>query len=70
MANKLNSDLRNMSLEQLYDRLENFRAELFQLKLNSMTSHVKDASQFKKLKKNIARALTIINEKVLNELTK
>lgn len=62
-------ELKNMSLEQLQDKLDDFRRELFQLNLNAATSHIKDGSQFKKLKKNIARALTVINEKVQKELT-
>ena len=33
------------------------------LRLNSSTSHVKDYSQFKKARKNIARILTYLRQK-------
>lgn len=65
-VNNLNKELQNMNVEQLNDKLDDFRRELFQLKLTSATSHVKDISQFNKLKKNIARTLTVINQKLNN----
>lgn len=61
---QINQELKEMSVDQLRDRLDDYRRELFKLKLNSATSHVKDSSQFNKLKKNIARTLTVIQQKL------
>ena len=56
-------EFKELTHGQLVDRLDQFHRELFTLKLNSYTSHVKDYSQVKKLKKNIARVLTLLNAK-------
>lgn len=40
-----------------------FRQELFNYNLNISTGHVKDYSQFKKLRKNIARVMTYRRQK-------
>lgn len=45
----------------LQEELATCRKELFDLKLNAMAGQVKDVSQFKKLRKKIARLLTTIN---------
>jgi ribosomal protein L29 len=48
--------------KELLEKVSEFKRELFGLRLNSITSHVKDYSQFKKLRKNVARALTYLNK--------
>ncbi len=63
-------ELKNFSLEELAEKVELFRRELFSLKLHSATSPVKDNQQFKKLRKNIARALTEFNKKCFNNQNK
>lgn len=55
--------LKNMSVEDLENKFNELKKELFSLRLNSMTAHIKDYSQFKKLKKGVARVLTCLNEK-------
>lgn len=45
------------------ERSETLRRDLFSLKLSSKTSHVKDVSQFSKLRKEIARTLTVLHQK-------
>ncbi len=53
-------NLREMTLEQLQQYVEDTRRTLFSLRLNSATSHIKDFSQFKKLRHEIARGLTVL----------
>jgi len=65
-VNQLNKELRDMSIEQLASRLDDYRRDLFQLRLSSVTSHIKDVSAFRKLRKNIARAKFVLDQK-LNE---
>ncbi len=52
-----------MSPEQLGEHLNELRRELFSLKLKKVTAHVKDYSAFAKLRKDIARAMTLMNLK-------
>ena len=56
-------ELQRLDHAQLREKLEQLRRELFGLRLNVITAHVKDHSQFKKLRRNIARVLTCIRQK-------
>ncbi len=51
-------ELKNLNAQDAAAKLEALRRELFSLRINVATSHVKDYSQFKKLRKNIARLET------------
>ncbi len=62
--NKNNVEFKTMSKDQLYKQVETLRGELFSLRLNGTASHIKDYSQFKKLKRAIARALTHLRQKI------
>ena len=55
-------ELEKSSLLQLHEKLEELRRELFSLKLNAQTSHVKDNAKFQQLRKDIARVSTFINK--------
>jgi ribosomal protein L29 len=61
--NKEKNELKAMSLQQLREKIELYRQELLGLRLSSSTTHIKNYSQFGQLKKNIARALTYLNQK-------
>lgn len=54
-------ELRELNKEQLSEKLENYRRELFSLRLNKVTTHIKDYSQFAKLRKKIAQVMTCLN---------
>ena len=60
---KFKEELANLSVAQLREKLEHLRGDLFGLKLNAKTSHVKNYAQFKLLRKDIARVMTFINQK-------
>jgi ribosomal protein L29 len=60
--NTLNNELAQLPTPQLKERLEASRRELFSLRLSVVTAHVKDYSQFKKIRHNIARLLTYIRQ--------
>jgi len=55
---KEREDLKKMGPEELVKRIDTLERELFSLRLNASTAHVKDYSQFGKLRRQIARALT------------
>jgi large subunit ribosomal protein L29 len=56
-------ELKNLDSEALKQEVVSLKRELFNLKLNKITGQLKDLSQFKKLRVQIARALTYLNQK-------
>jgi len=56
-------ELKNLDTEALKQEVVSLKKELFNLKLNKITGQLKDLSQFKKLRVQIARALTYLNQK-------
>ncbi|MGC2310178.1 MAG: 50S ribosomal protein L29 [Candidatus Babeliaceae bacterium] len=64
MKNNVVKELKDLSNEQLIGKLEEFRQELFKLRINAATAHIKSfPSDQRLLKKNIARALTFLHKK-------
>lgn len=61
MANKVIEELRGLKPQEIKTKIEEWRRELFGLRLNVRTSHVKNYAQFSILKRNIARGLTLLN---------
>lgn len=60
---KEREQFKGLSQEELGKKVNELKRELFSVRLNSMTAHVKDYSQFKRLRRSVARALTILNQK-------
>lgn len=60
----LKEELRRLGLNELRIKLDEYRRELFSLRLNASTAHIKDYSQFKKLRNNIALVQTLLKEAV------
>ena len=54
----LKKELKTLSLQDLGIKVDMLQRELFSLRLHTATSPVKDKTQFRKLRKDIARALT------------
>ena len=61
--NKEKQALKELQASELDERAKAYKGALFTLRLNATTAHVKDYSQFKKLRKNLARALTYLRQK-------
>ncbi|MBO8473335.1 MAG: 50S ribosomal protein L29 [Bacteroidetes bacterium] len=57
------AEIRDMSVADLRDRIESAKSELVTMKLNHAISPLEDNSKIKKLRKDIARMLTILTEK-------
>lgn len=66
-ANNFKDELKKLNAAQLKEKLESLRRELFSVRLNAQTAHVKDNSQFKQFRKDIARVLTFMKQKDLQE---
>ena len=56
-------DLREMTNEQLLDRLADTRQELFNLRFQSATGALEQPARLKLAKREIARILTVRNER-------
>jgi ribosomal protein L29 len=61
--NKDKQELKQLDAAGLMAKAEEYKRGLFSLRLNATTAHVKDYSQFKKMRKNLARALTYLRRK-------
>jgi ribosomal protein L29 len=59
----LKEELKQDNEQALVAKLDAARRELFRMKINVATAHVKDYSQFKKSRRNIARILTYLRQK-------
>lgn len=56
-------ELRQFSPEELKVRVKQWREELFRIRFKGQSQELKDISVFKKMKRDIARALTVLVEK-------
>jgi large subunit ribosomal protein L29 len=55
--------LRRMSLAELQKELDNLRTEQYRARVQKTIGQLKDTDSMRQLKRNIARIMTIINEK-------
>jgi ribosomal protein L29 len=62
---KIKNQLKQLDAPQLAVEIEKLRRELFTLRLATISSPIKDYKQFRKIKKNIARAQTYARQKQL-----
>ncbi len=62
---KFKDELKKMDVKQLQEKLDQLRRDLFSLRLNAQTSHVKNHAQFTQLRRDIARVLIFIHQKDL-----
>ncbi len=56
-------EIKNLDTASLQNELMMMKKELFNLKLNRGSGQVKDLSQIRKLRANIARVLTFLSQK-------
>lgn len=61
------SELRDLGVPELKTRVSQWREELFRGKLKKFGGEVKDTTATRKLRRNIARALTVLSEKTRQE---
>jgi large subunit ribosomal protein L29 len=55
-------ELKKLDAAALNNEITSLRKELFNLRLSQLTGQVKDVSQFRKLKKQIAQAKTFLTQ--------
>jgi len=63
-------ELKEKNAAELRERDAELRQELFELRTKAATEKVKDTSQFKKVRKDIARVATMQRQRALAEAKK
>ena len=57
------NDLRELSISELETKVGELKKELMESRFSLATSQIEDTSIFKKIKKQIAQANTVLNQK-------
>ena len=57
------AEVRELDVEELERRLAATRRELFNLRFQHVTGQLENTGQLKEVRKNIARILTVLNQK-------
>jgi len=61
--------LREMTALELQEQLEKDRQELFNLRFQSATQQIENTRRIRRVRKNVARILTIVSERGLREIS-
>ena len=61
------SEIRNLSVEDLKNKLKDLKSELFNLRFQLAVNQLENPMRIKAVRKDIARVQTIIREKELSE---
>ena len=64
------NDLRELSIRELEDKVTELKKELMESRFSLATSQIEDTSIFKKIKKQIAQANTVLTQKKREEMMK
>ncbi|NLG63116.1 MAG: 50S ribosomal protein L29 [Candidatus Cloacimonetes bacterium] len=60
------TEIRDLSVEEIQDRITDAREELFRLRFRSATQQLENPSLIKSLRRDIARMRTVLRERELN----
>ncbi|MCW3804309.1 50S ribosomal protein L29 [Plebeiibacterium marinum] len=61
------SEIKEMAINEIIERIETERAELIRLELNHSISPLENPLQIRSLRRNVARLQTILRQKQLTE---
>lgn len=61
-----NKEIRNLSEEQLVGKISDLKKELFNLRFQAATAQLSNPMRIREVKKEIARAKTVLTEKEKN----
>lgn len=59
------SEIRELTNEEILDKLEDLKADMWQFRLNQTTGELKDTNVFRKTKSDAARLRTVLREREL-----
>ena len=60
-------DIRNTETQELLNKVEEYKKELFGLRFQQATGQIENTAPIRTVRKNIARIKTIIRERELNK---
>ena len=60
-----NSEIRELTTEEITKKIEEYKEELFNLRLSKATGNLEKPSRIRELRKLVARMKTILNERKL-----
>ena len=60
-------EFRNLSIDEIQEKVDTLKKQLMQYRFQSKTGKLEQQSSVKKVRHDIARAMTIIREKQLGE---
>lgn len=61
------SELRQLTVQELHQRLDEAKAELFNLRFQMESARLEDFSQIQLARRDVARILTVLRERQLAE---
>jgi large subunit ribosomal protein L29 len=64
------NDLRELSISELETKVSELKKELMESRFSLATSQIEDTSIFQKIKKQIAQANTVLNQKKREDMMK
>ena len=67
MRHVKNNEIRNLTNEEILAKIEEYKEELFNLRLSQATGNLEKPSRIKELRKLVARMKTILRERELSE---
>lgn len=62
-----NSEIRELTSEELQSKIEEYKEELFNLRFSQATGNLEKPSRIRELRKLVARMKTILRERELNK---
>ena len=65
MRHVKNNEIRNLSNEEILAKIEEYKEELFNLRLSQATGNLEKPSRIRELRKLVARMKTILREREL-----
>ncbi|MDR2064424.1 MAG: 50S ribosomal protein L29 [Prevotellaceae bacterium] len=61
------AEIREMAINDLIERIETEKANLSSMKMNHAISPIENTSKIRESRRNIARMLTVLQQKQINE---
>ena len=62
-----NKEIRDLTSEEITKKIEEYKEELFNLRMNQASGNLEKPSRIKELRKLVARMKTILKERELNK---
>ena len=62
-----NKEIRDLTNEQILAKIEEYKEELFNLRLSQATGNLEKPSRIRELRKSVARMKTILRERELQD---